>query len=54
MAKIKDKGLFGFLKDRKIFTDGGHKTLREYMTARETKTENRNRAEHPKKKKSRR
>ena len=34
-----DKRLFGFLKDRKIFTGGGHKTLREYMDAQEQKTE---------------
>lgn len=27
--------IFGFLKDRKIFTQGGHKTLREYLNARE-------------------
>jgi len=38
-----DKRLFAFLKDRKIFT-GGHKTFREYMDARETKTENNDRA----------
>lgn len=34
-----DKRLFGFLKDRKIFTSGGHKTLREAMSAIEQKTE---------------
>lgn len=34
-----DKRLFGFLKDRKIFTGGGHRTLREYMDAKEKKTE---------------
>lgn len=38
-----DKRLFAFLKDRKIFT-GGHKTLREYMDAKEQKTEYRDRA----------
>lgn len=38
-----DKRLFAFLKDRKIFT-GGHKTLREWMTAQEKKTEYRDRA----------
>jgi len=40
---IRDKRLFAFLKDRKIFT-GGHKTLREYMDAKEVKTENEDRA----------
>jgi len=36
-----DKRLFGFLKDRKIFTGGGHKTLREceYMNSKERNTE---------------
>ena len=38
-----DKRLFAFLKDRKIFT-GGHKTLREYMDAKEQKTEYNDRA----------
>jgi hypothetical protein len=36
-----DKSLFGFLKDRKIFTSGGHKTLREYLTDQEVKSEHR-------------
>jgi hypothetical protein len=44
MARIKDKRLFAFLKDRKIFTSGGHRTLREYMNAQEVKTENADRA----------
>ncbi|MBK5202146.1 MAG: hypothetical protein JJE45_00290 [Prolixibacteraceae bacterium] len=34
-----DKRLFSFLKDRKIFTDGGHKSFREYMDAKERNTE---------------
>lgn len=38
-----DKRLFAFLKDRKIFT-GGHKTLREYMDAKERTTEYKDRA----------
>lgn len=43
MARI-DKNLFGFLKDRKIFTGGGNKTLREYLTEQEQKSEHRLRA----------
>jgi hypothetical protein len=39
-----DKRLFAYLKDRKVFTSGGHKTLREYLTARETRTEKKDRA----------
>jgi hypothetical protein len=39
-----DKRLFAFLKDRKVFTSGGHKTLREYLNAQEVKTENKDRA----------
>jgi hypothetical protein len=27
--------LFAWLKDRKVFTSGGHKTLTEYLNARE-------------------
>lgn len=40
------KGLFAFLKDRKIFTPQGQKTLREYMTEQEAKSENSLRARH--------
>ena len=40
MARIKDKGLFGFLKSRAIFTHGGAKTWHEYQTNREMKEEN--------------
>ncbi len=40
------KGLFAFLKDRKIFTPQGQHTLREYMTAQEAKSENTLRARH--------
>ena len=47
---IKDKGLFGFLKSRAIFTHGRAKTFHEYETFREIKSENRNRSEHPRKK----
>ena len=30
--------LFAYLKDRKVFTAGGHKTLREYLAAQEQQT----------------
>jgi hypothetical protein len=39
-----DKGLFGFLKSRAIFTQGGAKDYHEYVTKREQQTENNNRA----------
>jgi hypothetical protein len=29
--------LFAWLKDRKVFTSGGHKTLREYLAEKEEK-----------------
>ena len=29
--------LFAYLKDRKIFTQGGHRTLREYLNSIEEK-----------------
>ena len=29
------RDLYAWLKDRKIFTSGGHKTLREYLSAKE-------------------
>lgn len=32
--KIK-RELFAYLKDRKVFTSGGHKTLREYLEDKE-------------------
>jgi hypothetical protein len=39
-----DKRLFSFLKDRKIFTGGGDKTLREYLTRQEQNREYKDRA----------
>jgi hypothetical protein len=36
MAKMK-RDLMIFLKDRKIFTSGGHKTLREWLSDKENK-----------------
>jgi hypothetical protein len=33
------RDLFVFLKDRKVFTSGGNKTLREYLTAQEQQSE---------------
>lgn len=47
---IMKKDLFAFLKDRKIFTTSGDKTLREYLTHREVKSENNLRARKPRKK----
>ena len=47
---IKDKNLFGFLKSRAIFTRRGVKTYHESTSFLEQKGENRNRAEHPRKK----
>jgi hypothetical protein len=47
---IRDKRLFAFLKDRKIFTGAGRKTWREYMDFKETQRENGDRARHPRKK----
>lgn len=49
MAKV-DRRLFGFLKDRKIFTDGGRRTLREALTAQEKRQEYKDRARRPIKK----
>jgi len=37
---LRNKRLFGFLKDRHIFKPQGAKSLHEYMTAIEYKTEN--------------
>jgi hypothetical protein len=34
------KGLFAFLKDRHIFAPQGQKSLHEYMTAQEARSEN--------------
>ena len=45
-----EKRLFAFLKNRKIFTSGGHKTLREYLNSKEIQTENKDRARKPRKK----
>lgn len=36
---LRDKRLFGFLKDRHIFKQGGAKSFREYMTFIESRAE---------------
>lgn len=45
--------LMAFLKDRKIFTTGGHKTLRAYINEREEKELHKNDKRFVRKKKKR-
>lgn len=46
--------LFAYLKDRKVFTSGGHKTLREYLEAQEQKALHKVDARYNRRKKQRR
>lgn len=46
------KDLMAFLKDRKIFTQGGHKTLREYLDAKEQQALHKNDSRYNRRKKS--
>jgi hypothetical protein len=48
--KKQDKGLFAFLESRNLFKRSYAGSLSEFMTQRTTQSENRNRAEHPRKK----
>ena len=48
------RDLYAFLKDRKIFTKGGHKTLRAWLDANESKQLLNNAARFGKRKKSKR
>jgi hypothetical protein len=50
MAHRQDKGVFAFLESRNLFKRSYAGTLQEFMTQVTTKQENRNRAEHPRKK----
>jgi hypothetical protein len=45
------RDLYAFLKDRKIFTGGGHKTLREILSAKENQHLKKNDARYAKRKK---
>jgi hypothetical protein len=47
---IRDKGLFGFLQSRGIFTHMGVKTAKEAISNLEKKREFNNVARHPRKK----
>jgi hypothetical protein len=46
------RDLYAFLKDRKIFTGGGHKTLREYLSNKESQHLKKNDARFGRRKKS--
>ena len=48
------RDLYAFLKDRKIFTGGGHKTLHEYLSAKEQQHLMKNDARFGKRKKAKR
>jgi hypothetical protein len=50
MARMK-QDLMIFLKDRKIFTRGGHKTLREWLSDKENQRLNYLDTRNPRKKK---
>jgi hypothetical protein len=45
------RDLFIWLKDRKVFTKGGHKTLREWLTQQEEGVLRKNDARYGRKKK---
>lgn len=46
------RDLFAYLKDRKVFTSGEHKTLREYLDEKEQKHLQKNNARFNRRKKT--